>query len=94
MDNIKDHIWHIQPCSATTGEGLITGMKWLSDQLVFKSDNNFPINPYIDYSEKIDQENQENNKEDEVHNDIITEIEERTPDKLGSSLSSDFKEKS
>ena len=35
LDTIKDHIWHIQPCSATTGEGLITGMKWLSDQLVF-----------------------------------------------------------
>ena len=52
LDTIKDHIWHIQPCSAQTGEGLITGMKWLSDQLVFKSNNNFPINPYIDYSEK------------------------------------------
>jgi len=60
LDNIKDHIWHIQPCSAQTGEGLITGMKWLSDQLVFKSDNNFPINPYVDYSEN----NKENNNID------------------------------
>ena len=51
LDTIKDHIWHIQPCSATTGEGLITGMKWLSDQLIFKSNNNFPINPYVDYPE-------------------------------------------
>ena len=51
LDTIKDHIWHIQPCSAQTGEGLITGMKWLSDQLVFKSNNNFPVNPYIDYPE-------------------------------------------
>ena len=51
LDTIKDHIWHIQPCSAKTGEGLITGMKWLSDQLVFKSNNNFPINPYVDYTE-------------------------------------------
>ena len=51
LDTIKDHIWHIQPCSAKTGEGLITGMKWLSDQLVFKSNNNFPINPYVDYPE-------------------------------------------
>ena len=59
LDTIKDHIWHIQPCSAQTGEGLITGMKWLSDQLVFKSNNNFPINPYIDY----EQNNEENNKQ-------------------------------
>ena len=51
LDTIKDHVWHIQPCSAQTGEGLITGMKWLSDQLVFKSNNNFPVNPYVDYSE-------------------------------------------
>ena len=58
FDTIKDHIWHIQPCSALTGEGLITGMKWLSDQLVFKSNNNFPVNPYIDY------EQQNNNKND------------------------------
>ena len=51
LDTIKDHIWHIQPCSAQTGEGLVTGMKWLSDQLVYKSNNNFPVNPYVDYSE-------------------------------------------
>ena len=51
LNKIKDHIWHIQPCSAQTGEGLVTGMKWLSDQLVYKSNNNFPVNPYVDYSE-------------------------------------------
>ena len=66
LDTIKDHIWHIQPCSAQTGEGLITGMKWLSDQLVFKSNNNFPINPYIDYEQeneesKVDIKEKENN---------------------------------
>ena len=48
LNKLKDHIWNIQPCSAQTGEGLITGMKWLSDQLVFKSNNNFPVNPYVD----------------------------------------------
>ena len=32
LSEIKDHIWHIQACSAQTGEGLITGIKWLSDQ--------------------------------------------------------------
>ena len=46
LADIRDHIWHIQPCSAQTGEGLITGIKWLSDQLVFKTSNSFPINPY------------------------------------------------
>ena len=48
LNKLKDHVWNIQPCSAQTGEGLITGMKWLSDQLVFKSNNNFPVNPYVD----------------------------------------------
>ena len=51
FNSIKDHVWNIQPCSAQTGEGLITGMKWLSDQLVFRSNNNFPVNPYADISE-------------------------------------------
>ena len=81
LDNIKDHIWHIQPCSATTGEGLITGMKWLSDQLVFKSDNHFPINPYIDYSQKNNLEDEENNKENEINNNINDEIKEETINK-------------
>ena len=60
LDTIKDHIWHIQPCSAHTGEGLITGMKWLSDQLVFKSNNNFPVNPYVDYSESKNEKKKPN----------------------------------
>jgi small GTP-binding protein len=60
LDKIKDHIWNIQPCSAQTGEGLITGMKWLSDQLVFRSNNNFPVNPYADYPDKIIKDNNKN----------------------------------
>ena len=68
LDTIKDHIWHIQPCSAQTGEGLITGMKWLSDQLVFKSNNNFPINPYIDYEQNSKDNNVENKKEIKTNN--------------------------
>jgi len=47
LDKIKEHIWHIQACSALKGEGLITGIKWLSEQLVFRGKNNFPVNPYI-----------------------------------------------
>ena len=74
LDSIKDHIWHIQPCSAHTGEGLITGMKWLSDQLVFKSNNNFPINPYIDYSANNAGENTDKNEKKETNE--IQEIKE------------------
>jgi len=47
FDKIKSHIWHIQSCSALKGEGLVTGIKWLSEQLVFRGKNNFPNNPYI-----------------------------------------------
>ena len=76
LDTIKDHIWHIPPCSATTGEGLITGMKWLSDQLVFKSNNNFPVNPYVDYSEnkKENPKKDENPKKNENINDSNLEV--------------------
>jgi small GTP-binding protein len=60
LDKIKNHIWHIQPCSALKGEGLITGIKWLSEQLVFKGKNNFPNNPYIvDEDVKIENDKKE-----------------------------------
>ena len=74
LDTIKDHIWHIQPCSAQTGEGLITGMKWLSDQLVFRSNNNFPINPYVDYPETKNEKKKETNQNNisESNTDINT----------------------
>ena len=74
LDTIKDHIWHIQPCSAQTGEGLITGMKWLSDQLVFRSNNNFPINPYVDYPETKNEKKKETkeNNISESNTDINT----------------------
>ena len=61
LDKIKDHIWYVQPCSAQTGEGLVTGMKWLSDQLVFNSNNNFPVNPYADLPEKNNNKKKDNN---------------------------------
>lgn len=51
LDSIKDHIWHIQPCSAETGEGLLNGLKWLSNQLVDKNNNKFPNNPYANSSD-------------------------------------------
>ncbi|CAD8125178.1 unnamed protein product [Paramecium sonneborni] len=28
--------WHIQPCCATTGEGVENGLKWIQEQLVLK----------------------------------------------------------
>jgi ADP-ribosylation factor-like protein 5B len=48
LDKIKDHLWHIQPCSAKTGEGLMAGLQWLSDQLVYKKNTRFPKNPYLE----------------------------------------------
>ena len=62
FDKIKNHIWQIQSCSALKGEGLISGIKWLSEQLVFRGKNNFPNNPYIinENDEKINQKNEEN----------------------------------
>lgn len=29
LHSIRDRIWHIQPCSAKTGEGLQQGMEWM-----------------------------------------------------------------
>ena len=47
-------------------------MKWLSDQLIFKSNNNFPVNPYVDYSENVNQKNNNNITESnsEMNNSI------------------------
>ena len=59
LNKIKNHIWHVQPCSAIKGDGLVNGIKWLSDQLVFRGKNNFPNNPY---TMGEDNENNEKNK--------------------------------
>jgi hypothetical protein len=29
LDSIATHHWHIQPCSAVTGENLLEGMEWI-----------------------------------------------------------------
>ena len=88
LEGIKDHIWHIQPCSAQTGEGLVTGMKWLSDQLVFRSNNNFPVNPYADVSEtkKVNKKAEGNNTENKNKN--VKQSLNNTEDNLKSSTTS------
>ena len=58
LDKIRNHSWKIQPSSALRGEGLIEGIKWLSEQLVFRGKNNFPNNPY----ESDENEDKNNNK--------------------------------
>ena len=70
LNTIKSHVWHIQPCSAHTGEGLVTGMKWLSDQLVFKSNNNFPVNPYDDISDKKNSSKKKDNKDNNKNKNL------------------------
>ena len=75
LDKIKSHIWHIQSCSALKGEGLVTGIKWLSEQLIFKGKNNFAINPYLVYeneNEKDDKTNNDKNENNENKETIIT----------------------
>ena len=68
---IRDHVWHIQPCSALKGEGLVTGIKWLSEQLTFRGKNNFPNNPYI--MNEDENKNKENNNNNE-NKDISTTV--------------------
>ena len=64
---IKEHVWHIQPCSALKGEGLVTGIKWLSEQLTFRGKNNFPNNPYImNEDENKNKENNNNNENKDI----------------------------
>lgn len=66
LDKIKSHIWHIQSCSALKGEGLVTGIKWLSEQLIFKGKNNFPNNPYLINENKTNNDNEKNENKDTV----------------------------
>ncbi len=47
LDQVKNHLWHMQPCSAKTGEGLMAGLKWLSDNLLIRKNSRFPNNPYL-----------------------------------------------
>jgi small GTP-binding protein len=46
FDKIKDHLWYIQGCSAKTGQGLLEGLEWLSNQ-IYKKSTRFPKNPYL-----------------------------------------------
>ena len=73
LDKIKNHSWQIQPCSALRGEGLIDGLKWLSEQLVFRGKNNFPNNPYeFDENEQKEDGNKNNNENSEIKINVNT----------------------
>ena len=71
LDKIKNHSWQIQPCSALRGEGLIEGLKWLSEQLVFRGKNDFPNNPY----ENNENEEKEGDKKINISNMINADSE-------------------
>lgn len=47
LNDIKMHVWHVQPCSGRTAEGLLSGLQWLSEQMIFTKENRFPNNPYL-----------------------------------------------
>lgn len=44
------HVWHVQPCSGKTAEGLLSGLQWLSEQMIFMKENRFPNNPYLTHN--------------------------------------------
>ena len=69
LDKIQSHIWHIQSCSALKGEGMITGIKWLSEQLVFRGKNNFPNNPYL-VNDNDNENDTGNNSENSKNNNV------------------------
>ena len=72
FNKIKNHIWKIQPCSAVKGEGLIDGIKWLSEQLISRGKNKFPNNPYlVDENENENDKNVEQNKNTQNDNSQI-----------------------
>ena len=33
LNTIRDRAWHIQPCSALTGEGVKNGLAWISKNI-------------------------------------------------------------
>lgn len=37
LHSIKNHDWHIQACSALTGDGLLDGLEWISQRVTGKS---------------------------------------------------------
>jgi small GTP-binding protein len=67
LNTIKNHMWFIQPCSAVKGEGLINGIKWLSEQLVFRGKNNFPNNPYLIDENEDNKDTNKNTANDNNH---------------------------
>ena len=74
FNKIKNHIWSIQPCSATKGEGLVNGIKWLSEQLVFRGKNNFPNNPYYGKWENLKMDKDKNNFIDKSIKFVIIKV--------------------
>ena len=66
FNKIKNHLWKIQPCSAVKGEGLMDGIKWLSEQLIFRGKNKFPNNPYLvdENEEEIIEDKNKNTQND------------------------------
>ena len=81
FDKIKNHIWKIQSCSALKGEGLISGIKWLSEQLLFRGKNSFPNNPYlVNENEDNISDNKEKIENKEINIEINNNI-DKTDDK-------------
>ena len=37
LEEVKDHNWHIQPCSALKGTGITEGLDWMYDKIMEKN---------------------------------------------------------
>lgn len=61
LDNIKDHIWHIQGCSGKSGNGLEEGFQWLSEKIISLKENKFQNNPYLNKNTEVNEYKNANN---------------------------------
>ena len=51
---------------------MVTGIKWLSEQLVFRGKNNFPNNPYLINENDVIENNKENKEKNENKDVSVT----------------------
>ena len=72
LDTISSHTWHIQSCSAKTGDGLVEGLRWLSDQLIYRN-TRFPNNPYILETSMMNDESMRMNNNSTILNNSVGE---------------------
>jgi hypothetical protein len=91
LDRITSHTWYMQPCNATTGEGLFKGLKWISDKLVYKN-TRFPKNPYVieEYIKDEEESMRMNNNSTILNNTLGTDFTKNFEDLDNSEINDDL----